>query len=113
MHARLVRCLLSVLLSLGLAAGMSAAVAAPVPNAPAETTATTSPTPPMGWSSWSALREGGSLNQDGIKAQARVMHDKLRRYGYRYINIDAGWSDHLDAYGRDAWDTDRFPDGIP
>jgi hypothetical protein len=70
-------------------------------------------TPPMGWSSWSALREGGSLTQDGIKAQARVMHDKLQRYGYRYINIDAGWSDHLDGYGRDAWDTTRFPDGLP
>jgi len=67
----------------------------------------------MGWSSWSALREGGGLTQDGIKAQARVMHDKLWRYGYRYINIDACWSDHLDAYGRNAWDTTRFPDGIP
>jgi hypothetical protein len=67
----------------------------------------------MGWSSWSALREGSSLTEDGIKAQARVMHDKLQRYGYRYINIDAGWSDHLDAYGRDAWDSTRFPDGIP
>ncbi|MGH1555861.1 glycoside hydrolase family 27 protein [Streptomyces sp. L7] len=42
------------------------------------------------------------------------MHDKLRRYGYRYINIDAGWSDHLDTCaGRNAWDTARFPDGIP
>ena len=113
MHARLVRCLLPVLLSLGLAVGMSPAVAAPVPKAPTGTTAPTSPTPPMGWSSWSALREGSSLNQDGIKAQARVMHDKLQRYGYRYINIDAGWSDHLDAYGRMAWDATRFPDGIP
>jgi hypothetical protein len=113
MHARLIRCLLPVLLSLGLAGGMSPAAAAPAPEAPTDTAAPISSTPPMGWSSWSALREGSSLTQDGIKAQARVMHDKLQQYGYRYINIDAGWSDHLDAYGRNAWDTARFPDGIP
>lgn len=98
---------------LGLAAVMSPAVAAPVPQASADVTVPVSPTPPMGWSSWSALREGSGLTQDGIKAQARAMHDKLRRYGYRYINPDSGWSDHLDAYGRSAWDTSRFPDGIP
>ncbi|MBY8879937.1 NEW3 domain-containing protein [Actinacidiphila acidipaludis] len=113
MHAKLTRCLLPVLLSLGLAAGVSPATASPPPVPPPDAAAQVSPTPPMGWSSWSALREGGSLTEDGIKAQARVMHDKLQRYGYRYINIDAGWSDHLDAYGRDTWDTTRFPDGIP
>ncbi|MFF4488184.1 NEW3 domain-containing protein [Streptomyces sp. NPDC001544] len=113
MHARLIRRLLPVVLSLGLVVGASSAVAAPAPGAPADSSPSLSSTPPMGWSSWSALREGGSLTQDGIKAQARVMHDKLQRYGYRYINIDAGWSDHLDAYGRDAWDTTRFPDGLP
>jgi hypothetical protein len=26
--------------------------------------------------------------------------------------VDAGWSDHLDGYGRDAWDTTKFPNGI-
>lgn len=67
-------------------------------------------TPPMGWSSWSALRK--SFDQSTIEDEARVMHDLLRRYGYRYINIDAGWSDHLDDYGRDAPDPTKFPDGI-
>ncbi|SEC43541.1 Alpha galactosidase A [Streptomyces sp. 3213] len=113
MYARLTRCLLPLLLLLGFAAGTSSAVAAPAAVVPRDVAAPVSSTPPMGWSSWSALREGSGLTQDGIKAQARVMHDKLRRYGYRYINIDAGWSDHLDAYGRNTWDTTRFPDGIP
>ena len=113
MRAKVTRCLLPVLLSLGLAVGVSPAMASPPPEDPPGATTGVPSTPPMGWSSWSALREGGSLTQDGIKAQARVMHDKLQRYGYRYINIDAGWSDHLDAYGRDAWDTTRFPDGLP
>ncbi|MFJ9634818.1 NEW3 domain-containing protein [Streptomyces sp. NPDC101175] len=110
---RLLRCLLPLLLLLGLASGTSPATAVPAPGASTDPSASNSATPPMGWSSWSALREGGDLTQDGIKAQARVMHDELRRYGYRYINIDAGWSDHLDAYGRAAWNTTRFPDGIP
>jgi hypothetical protein len=64
----------------------------------------------MGWSSWSALRK--SFDQSTIEAEAQVMHDQLRRYGYRYVNIDAGWSDHLDGYGRDAPDPAKFPDGI-
>src|SRR5690348_12134077 len=44
--------------------------------------------PPMGWSSWSSLR--GSISEAAIEAQADVMHAKLQRYGYRYVNIDAG-----------------------
>ncbi len=40
------------------------------------------------------------------------MHQKLQSHGYRYVNVDAGWSDHLDGYGRDAWNTTKFPDGI-
>jgi Alpha galactosidase A/NPCBM-associated, NEW3 domain of alpha-galactosidase/Alpha galactosidase C-terminal beta sandwich domain len=112
-HAKLTGCLLPILLILGLSAGISPAVASPPPEPSPGTPAPATSTPPMGWSSWSALREGSGLTEDGIKAQARVMHDKLQQYGYRYINIDAGWSDHLDAYGRDTWDTTRFPDGIP
>jgi hypothetical protein len=65
----------------------------------------------MGWSSWSALR--GNISESIIEAQAQSMHDNLQRYGYRYVNIDAGWSDHLDGYGRDAWNTTKFPNGIP
>jgi hypothetical protein len=67
--------------------------------------------PPMGWSSWSALR--GNISESAILAQAQVMHDQLREYGYRYVNVDAGWSDHLDGYGRNAWNTTKFPSGIP
>jgi alpha-galactosidase len=66
--------------------------------------------PPMGWSSWSSLR--GSIGEAAIEAQADVMHSKLQRYGYQYVNVDAGWSDHLDGYGRDAWNTTKFPNGI-
>ncbi|GIH19719.1 glycoside hydrolase family 27 protein [Rugosimonospora africana] len=66
--------------------------------------------PPMGWSSWSSLR--GNISEAAIEAQADVMHRQLQRYGYQYVNVDAGWSDHLDGYGRDAWDATKFPHGI-
>ena len=69
-------------------------------------------TPPMGWSSWSLIRT--KPTEQNIEAQGLAMHTSgLQAHGYRYVNIDAGWSDHLDAYGRDAWNTTAFPDGIP
>ncbi|MEV6008674.1 glycoside hydrolase family 27 protein [Streptomyces sp. NPDC051976] len=69
-------------------------------------------TPPMGWSSWSFLRS--KPTEQNIEAQGLAMRTSgLEAHGYRYVNIDAGWSDHLDAYGRDAWNTTTFPDGIP
>ncbi|WP_199785841.1 MULTISPECIES: glycoside hydrolase family 27 protein [Actinomycetes] len=67
-------------------------------------------TPPMGWSSWSALRR--KFTEETIKAQADVMHDRLAAYGYRYLNIDAGWNDHVDEFGRVAPDPKKFPNGI-
>src|SRR5437764_11288882 len=67
-------------------------------------------TPPMGWSSWSSLR--GNISAAIIEAQADAMHTYLQPAGYRYVNVDAGWSDHLDGFGRDAWNPTKFPDGI-
>lgn len=66
--------------------------------------------PLMGWSSWSSLR--GNINTTNIKAQALAMHSNLQKYGYKYINIDAGWNSGIDKYGRVTWDSKKFPDGI-
>ena len=67
--------------------------------------------PAMGWSSWSSFH--GGISEALIESQAAAMHTTLQRYGYQYVNIDAGWSDHVNQNGRDAWDTTKFPDGIP
>ncbi|MEV6610753.1 glycoside hydrolase family 27 protein [Kutzneria sp. NPDC051319] len=72
---------------------------------------TISRTPPMGWSSWSSLH--GNISEAIIEAQAKVQHDVLQKHGYQYVNIDAGWTAGVDQYGRNAWDTTKFPDGIP
>lgn len=98
---------------LALAAGtlQTSAAESPAAGGPDRELISTSPTPPMGWSSWSAIR--GHPTEANIEAQALAMHQNLQRYGYDYVNIDAGWSDHLDAYGRWAWNTTAFPDGVP
>ncbi len=67
------------------------------------------PRPPMGWSSWSSL---GSISAAKIEAQALSLHQNLQRYGYQYVNIDAGWNSGVDANGRPATDTAKFPDGM-
>jgi hypothetical protein len=78
--------------------------------------------PYLGWSSWSLQATnypgvnpdgGGSwISQAHILEQADAMASKLKRYGYEYVNIDAGWQDGADAYGRPVASTKRFPDGI-
>lgn len=68
------------------------------------------PLPPMGWSSWSSLH--GNISESIIEAQAKSLHDNLARFGYRYVNVDAGWSDHVDAFGRNAANTTKFPNGM-
>jgi hypothetical protein len=64
----------------------------------------------MGWSSWSSLR--GNISAASIEAQALALHDNLQKYGYEYVNIDAGWTSGVDQYGRVTWDPKKFPDGI-
>jgi alpha-galactosidase len=66
--------------------------------------------PIMGWSSWSFYREGAT--QATILAQADAMHASLEKYGYTYLNIDSGWDNHYDAYGRPQPNSSKYPNGI-
>jgi hypothetical protein len=84
--------------------------------------------PYMGWSSWSlqtsrypGLNPRGDyswLTEAHVLEQGAAMGRGLRRHGYRYINIDAGWwrkwdwTPEYDQYGRPAIDAERFPHGI-
>jgi len=69
--------------------------------------------PYMGWSSWSYLKKD-KLNEEAVMAQADVMAEKLKKYGYTYINIDAGWHNDkdFDANGRRMCDSSKFPRGM-
>lgn len=67
--------------------------------------------PYMGWSSWSVLR--GHPTEEEIKAQANALiANHLPELGYRYINIDSGWSDGYDRNGIPKPNLIRFPDGM-
>ncbi len=71
--------------------------------------------PPMGWSSWSFIRKNPT--EASIKAQAQAMHDSgLSDHGFLYVNIDDFYylnpKTTVDANGRWAVDSTRFPSGM-
>ncbi|MBK3573359.1 carbohydrate-binding protein [Streptomyces sp. MBT65] len=84
--------------------------------------------PFMGWSSWSMQSSKyPGLNPDGdysylteanITKQTDALASKLKKYGYDYLNIDAGWwmdktwKSGYDQYGRQKADPVRFPSGM-
>ncbi|MCU1223749.1 MAG: hypothetical protein JWQ42_1842 [Edaphobacter sp.] len=67
--------------------------------------------PYMGWSSWSFLR--GKPTEEKVKAQVDALFAaKLPELGYRYINLDAGWSDGYDNHGVPKTNLTVFPSGM-
>ena len=46
-------------------------------------------TPPMGCNTYGGL--GPFVDEKGVRASARAMAEKLRDFGYCYVNIDDGW----------------------
>ena len=47
------------------------------------------PTPPMGWNSWDSY--GLSVTEQEFRANAQVMAQQLKRYGWEYAVVDEGW----------------------
>ncbi len=75
--------------------------------------------PYMGWSSWSleatkAPGYGGMswVTAEHIERASDLLHAKLQRYGYTYVNIDSGWMHGYDAQGCPIPDPSVFPGGI-
>jgi alpha-galactosidase len=67
--------------------------------------------PYMGWSSWSFLR--GKPTEEKVKAQVDdLFAANLPDYGYRYINLDSGWSDGYDDHGVPKTNLTAFPSGM-
>ncbi|MFK0110395.1 alpha-galactosidase D [Streptomyces sp. NPDC091217] len=107
---------------------LTAAFAAAVPAAQADTPAPIAAKPYMGWSSWSmqsskypGLNDKGDysyLTEANVLKQTDALASKLKKYGYDYVNIDAGWwmdwnwKEGYDQYGRQKADPARFPSGM-
>ena len=76
----------------------------------------------MGWTSWDLEATtypgvdpsgtGSWLTEQHVLQQADAMAAKLKQYGYDYVDIDAGWTDSFDSYGRPVANPATFPDGI-
>ena len=104
---------LTLMLLLWCAAGTPSVVAV---SLPAFKKANPALHPFMGWSSWSAIRQ--KVDAHIVKAQARVMVARLKKFGYDYVNIDAGWNvdasghQEYDRYGRPVPDPKKFPGGL-
>ncbi|KAF7545565.1 hypothetical protein G7046_g9534 [Stylonectria norvegica] len=79
----------------------------------ATATGVLSPLPPMGFNDWS--RYMGGLNQSLFVQTAEAMIERgLLAAGYNRLNLDDEWStmERL-SNGSMAWDTEKFPDGLP
>ncbi|WP_163695527.1 glycoside hydrolase family 27 protein [Mycolicibacterium sarraceniae] len=68
-------------------------------------------TPPMGWNSWNS---GIPLSEKTVEQTIdALVSSGMRDAGYRYVNLDNGWSaSHRDAEGNLQADPSRFPGGI-
>ena len=67
--------------------------------------------PYMGWSTWSFLRS--KPTEEKVKAQVDALFSAhLPEYGYRYINLDAGWTDGYDDHGVPKPNLTTFPSGM-
>ncbi|HEY6375338.1 MAG TPA: glycoside hydrolase family 27 protein [Edaphobacter sp.] len=80
-------------------------------SAPAQTPTKFAQKPYMGWSTWSFLR--GKPTEEKVKAQVDALFAAhLPEYGYRYINLDAGWTDGYDDHGVPKPNLTTFPSGM-
>src|SRR5260370_548078 len=69
--------------------------------------------PYLGWSTFSEqtiVPSSSVMNEQNILGQSDAMRSSgLEAHGFRYINLDAGWSGNSDQYGRTLWNTTAFP----
>lgn len=67
-------------------------------------------TPPMGFSTWNVF--GGDIDEEKVLGVMDVM-EKLRPFGYEYVNIDDGWqADQRAPNGSLLANPVKFPHGI-
>ncbi|WP_406208440.1 carbohydrate-binding protein [Streptomyces sp. NBC_01017] len=127
MPARALRAVVVLALTAGVTAAVPAAQAE-TPAPPAAPATTVAAKPYMGWTSWTMqsskypdLNPKGDysyLSEANVIKQTDAMAAKLKKYGYEYVNIDAGWwmdwswKSQFDEYGRQKADPVRFPSGM-
>jgi alpha-galactosidase len=70
--------------------------------------------PPLGWTTWSSFQT--EIDEESVKAMARIQASTLKPSGYVYVNVDAGWyanpDAEIDSNGRWVADAGKFPSGM-
>jgi hypothetical protein len=99
---------------LGKSLTLAALLAASIPIGGKSIAASTFNSPIMGWSTYSQQTIYGEnwITEGEIKVQADQIHQTLQSSGFTYVNIDSGWSNGQDSYGRPVVNTSLFPDGM-
>jgi len=71
-------------------------------------------TPPMGFNPWNCYgNRGDGVTEDIVLNAARAMAAKLADSGYKFVNLDCGWSTkHRDSEGNLQVNSTRFPHGM-
>ncbi|MDR6882493.1 hypothetical protein J2X61_004274 [Bacillus sp. 3255] len=96
---------------MGAVSSVQATSAAVQPETSLQDTPVLAATPPMGYSTWNAVRF--NVNEELIRNVADSMVSTgLRDLGYNYVNIDDGWQGTRDATGKLNADLTRFPSGM-
>ena len=60
-----------------------------VPVSRAQNASAVAATPPMGWNSWDSY--GLTITEDQFRANAKVVSEELKPFGWNYAVIDEGW----------------------
>lgn len=70
---------------------------------------TVASTPPMGWNSWDSY--GETVTDSDIRVNARVMAQRLKRFGWKYVVVDMGWyveNHSAEAHSKAEFSIDDF-----
>lgn len=63
--------------------------------------------PIMGWNTYDCYN--GAAPESDVLNAAQYMADNLAQYGWNLIEIDGGWSNSIDGYGRQVPNTKLYP----
>jgi alpha galactosidase A-like protein/alpha galactosidase C-like protein/carbohydrate binding protein with CBM6 domain len=66
--------------------------------------------PYMGWTSWDSFR--CNVSAETVEQQALLLHQKLQRFGYDYVNIDSDCENYINSDGYKIYNPSLFPQGL-
>lgn len=118
LRSLILRTLPTLLAALVLSAALATAVAAAPPQRHAQDSQARAADavqqlaarPYMGWTSWDSSR--CNVSAETVEQQALLLHEKLQRFGYDYVNIDSDCANYINGDGYKIYNPSAFPQGL-